>query len=113
MTPSPIAPVPVTVPMTLEAEQARKPEHPLRLAKKPSSANALCWFGVELAASGMTLAGMFLGSTTQAGAIFYLASLFFWFALIYKRKLWGLVPLNVASGVIAWVNLGRALAAAG
>jgi hypothetical protein len=64
-------------------------------------------FLIELAASLTTLAGMWLGSTTGAGAKFYLVTSVFWFALMFRRRMWGLAPLNVASLAIACVNLWR------
>lgn len=68
------------------------------------------WLGVELLASGLTLAGIYVGSTTAAGASLYLASLVFWYALTVRKRLWGLLPLNVASTVVTALNLWRALA---
>jgi hypothetical protein len=69
------------------------------------------WLLVELLASVLTLAGIYVGSTTAAGAALYRASLVFWYALTCKRSLWGLMPLNIASTVVASVNLWRAMAA--
>ena len=64
-------------------------------------------FVIDLAASLTTLAGMWLGSTTGAGAAFYLASSAFWFALMFRRRMWGLAPLNVAALAITLHNLWR------
>jgi hypothetical protein len=63
------------------------------------------WFVVELLASALTLAGMRLGSTTSAGAALYLGSLVFWYLLTWRKRLWGLMPLNVASTVVAGLTL--------
>jgi hypothetical protein len=68
------------------------------------------WLIAELLASGLTLAGIYAGSTSAAGASLYLASLVFWYAVTVKKRLWGLMPLNVATTVVAAVNLWRALA---
>lgn len=64
---------------------------------------------IELGASGFTLAGMYVGSTTVAGASLYLVSLVFWYALVYRQKLHGIIPLNVASTGVALLNIWRAL----
>lgn len=64
---------------------------------------------IELAASVLTLAGIYVGSTTLLGACFYLASLVFWFWMTYRKKLWGLLPLNCASLGISLLNLAKAL----
>ncbi len=66
-------------------------------------------FFIELGASVFTLAGIYVGSTTTLGAIFYLVSLVFWFWLMYRVKLWGLAPLNIATAVIASYNLWSSL----
>jgi len=65
-------------------------------------------FGLELGASFFTLAGIYLGSTTADGAVCYLVSLAFWFWLTWAKELWGLMPLNVASLVVTFINLWRA-----
>jgi len=64
---------------------------------------------VEIAASILTLAGIYLGSTTLLGAIAYLGSMVFWWWLTYSRKLWGLVPLNIGSTILSAYNLWSAL----
>jgi hypothetical protein len=64
---------------------------------------------VELLASALTLAGMALGSTTRAGAGLYLASLVFWYLLTWRKRLWGLLPLNLATTVVCGVNFWRAV----
>ena len=68
------------------------------------------WLMCELAASALTLAGIYAGSTTAAGASLYLASLVFWYALCFGKGLWGLLPLNVATTVLVGLNLWRAVA---
>lgn len=64
---------------------------------------------VELLASTLLLAALYFGTTTAAGAGLYLASLVFWYWLTVAKRLWGLMPLNVASTVISIVNLVKAL----
>ncbi len=59
----------------------------------------------ECAASALTLAGQYLGSTTRAGAACYAASLPFWWWLTMQRQLWGLLPLNIASAAVTIGNL--------
>lgn len=66
-------------------------------------------FAIELAASVTTLIGMWLGSTTPAGAAWYIAAAAFWFALMFRRRIWGLAPLNVVALVVACVILHRAI----
>ena len=66
-------------------------------------------FFVESGASAFTLAGIYVGSTTALGAMFYLISLIFWFWLMIRWKMWGLVPLNVATLGIVIYNLMVAL----
>lgn len=68
------------------------------------------WLAVELLASCLTLAGIYVGSTTALGASLYLASLVFWYALTVGKRLWGLMPLNIASTIVSLVNLLRAVA---
>lgn len=68
------------------------------------------WTVVEFCASCLTLAGIYAGSTTALGASLYLASLVFWYALTWRKSLWGLMPLNVATTVVASLNLWRAVA---
>lgn len=65
-------------------------------------------FWIELAASSLTLAGVWFGSTTALGAAFYLASLVFWYWVMIRKALWGLLPLNVATTIIASANLWMA-----
>jgi hypothetical protein len=67
------------------------------------------WLPIELLASGLTLAGIYAGSTTATGAALYLASLVFWYWLTVGKRLWGLMPLNVATTAVASINLWKAL----
>jgi hypothetical protein len=62
---------------------------------------------IDLAASLTTLVGMWLGSTTLVGAIVYLISTAFWFTLMFRRRMWGLAPLNVAALFISVINIVR------
>lgn len=64
---------------------------------------------IEIAASVATLIGMWLGSPTAAGACWYIVAAVFWFALMFRRRIWGLAPLNVVALVVACVNLHRAI----
>ena len=64
---------------------------------------------IETGASVLTLAGIAAGSTTVAGSCLYLASLVFWFWISFRKQLWGLMPLNVATLAISVFNLWRAL----
>lgn len=65
--------------------------------------------GVELAASALTLAGIYAGSTTLPGAMCYAGGLVFWFALTVRSKVWGLMPLNIASTIVTALNVWQAL----
>lgn len=62
-------------------------------------------FIYEVLASSATLAGMYLGSTEKWGAACYLLSMVFWFALMFNRKLWGLLPLNVGALIVNLRNV--------
>lgn len=68
------------------------------------------WFLVELAASVLTLAGMLIGSSTFNGAAAYLVAQPFWFAIIFGRGLWGLMPIATMATIIAIANIARATA---
>jgi hypothetical protein len=68
------------------------------------------WLTIELLASALTLAGIYAGSTTATGAALYLGSLVFWYWLTVGKCLWGLMPLNVATTIVAGMNLWRAVA---
>ena len=72
---------------------------------------AMNWrnFLIESAASVLTLTGIAVGSTTVVGSCFYLSSLVFWFWISFRKELWGIMPLNVATAVISAINLWRAL----
>lgn len=102
---------PCTTPAPLTAPRGSTAASTPRPAPRVPSAGGerLFWFVVELFASGSTLAGMYVGSTTAMGASLYLLSLVFWFAITFKRRLWGLMPLNVASTFVAGLNMWRAM----
>ena len=76
---------------------------------KSVQAPRVIWFLVELMASITTLAGVYLGSTTLPGVCMYVASLVFWYALTVKKRLWGLMPLNIGTTVVLAINLYKAL----
>lgn len=67
------------------------------------------WFVIELLASAFTLAGIYVGTTSLVGAALYLVALAFWFALCVGKRLWGIMPLNIASTIVSGMNLWRAL----
>jgi hypothetical protein len=62
---------------------------------------------LELSAALITLTGQFLGSTTLPGAICYLFAAIMWSWLTIYMKMWGLMPLNAASGVVSAWTLWR------
>jgi hypothetical protein len=55
---------------------------------------------LELVASAFGLAGMYLGSTTVNGALCYAVGLPCLIACVCIRRLWGLLPLNLAQVVV-------------
>lgn len=65
-------------------------------------------FAVEAAASACTIVGMFVGSTTVAGALAYAVGLYFWLRFTFLRRAWGLMPLNVCSAIVIASNIWRA-----
>jgi hypothetical protein len=60
---------------------------------------------IETTASVTTLAGIALGTTTHAGALCYAVAQLVWWALILRRRLYGLIPLNAGSTLITAWNL--------
>lgn len=66
------------------------------------------WLAIQLLASFTTMAGMYLGSTTLAGAAWYLGSSLVWIWLSVGQRLWGLMPLNLAAIAIELINFSRA-----
>ncbi len=64
---------------------------------------------VELIASGFGLAGMALGSTERYGIFCYAVAIPFLIFCVTQKKLWGLLPLNIAQGVVIAVNAWRVL----
>jgi hypothetical protein len=63
---------------------------------------------LELFASIFGLAGMYLGSTTFRGAACYAVAVPCLIACVTIRRLWGLLPLNLAQAVVIAINLCRA-----
>jgi hypothetical protein len=55
---------------------------------------------LELFASVFGLAGMYLGSTTLDGAICYAVTIPCLITCVCLRRLWGLLPLNLAQAVV-------------
>jgi hypothetical protein len=55
---------------------------------------------LELFASVFGLAGMYLGSTTLNGAMCYAVAIPCLIACVCARRLWGLLPLNLAQAVV-------------
>jgi hypothetical protein len=66
-------------------------------------------FAWELGASVTTIVGIYIGSTTVVGACWYAVSLVFWYGLMFRRRLWGIAPLNVVSTIVVAVNLLKAM----
>ncbi len=67
------------------------------------------WLFIELLASTLTLGGIYAGSTTALGALLYLISLIFWYWLTVGKRLWGLMPLNIATTFVASLNFLKAI----
>lgn len=61
----------------------------------------------EVGAATLTVLGMYLGSSTSYGAFCYLAGLVFWFRLMFLKRLWGLLPLNIATLGVSSYHLWR------
>jgi hypothetical protein len=55
---------------------------------------------LELSASVFGLAGMYLGSTTFYGAMCYVVAIPCLIACVCVRRLWGLLPLNIAQAMV-------------
>ena len=64
---------------------------------------------VESIASGFGLTGMALGSTTPYGIACYAVAVPCLVFCVYKKKLWGLMMLNVAQGVVIAFNAWRVM----
>lgn len=64
---------------------------------------------LELAASVFGLTGMYLGSTTPSGALCYAVAVPCLIACVAIRRVWGLLPLNIAQALVIAINLFRAL----
>lgn len=82
---------------------------PLFAQAQPAKSRRL-WLVIQMFASIITLAGIHFGSTTALGASLYLVGLVFWFWLCFGLRLWGLMPLNLASTFLSAANLWKALA---
>lgn len=97
----------------MHSSEALAPQDALRASSEPAPKQPLrqrlAYLGLEIAASGTTLTGMYLGSSTLPGASMYLLSLVFWYTLTIKRKLWGLMPLNLATTGVAAYHCWHAL----
>lgn len=90
--------------------------HALRASAPPrilpgveSRRTRVFWRAMELAASCTTLAGMWVGSTTVVGSLWYLAAGVAFTAVSFKRRLHSLQPLNFAALAIEAWNLWSAL----
>jgi hypothetical protein len=64
---------------------------------------------LELVASGFGLAGIYLGSTTLQGALCYAVAIPCLIGCVTIRRLWGLLPLNLAQAVVIGAYLFGAL----
>jgi hypothetical protein len=62
---------------------------------------------LELAASAATIAGQALGSTSLHGAMCYATAAVVWIWLTVCTRMWGLMPLNAASGAVSLWTLWR------
>lgn len=62
---------------------------------------------VELIASSFGLTGMALGSTTPCGIACYAVAIPCLIYCVYCKKMWGLLTLNVAQGVVIAFNAWR------
>lgn len=62
-------------------------------------------FGIECTASVLTVTGLALGTSTLEGSLVYLLSMLPWWALLIRKRMWGLLPLNIASTLIITRNL--------
>jgi hypothetical protein len=63
---------------------------------------------IELLASVFGLTGMYLGSTTLYGAVCYAVAIPCLITCVCIRKVWGLLPLNLAQAVVIAINIVRA-----
>ena len=62
-------------------------------------------FWIEMGASFFTVTGVWLGTTTLNGAIYYLIGCGFWIVIMVKNNLWGIAPLNVFATLATLYNL--------
>jgi hypothetical protein len=65
---------------------------------------------IEIIASLLGLAGMALGSTTFYGAACYIVGIpcLMW-CVVWRRRAWGLLPLNLAQMCVAIFNVCGAI----
>ncbi len=63
----------------------------------------------ELIASGFGLAGMALGSTERLGIACYAVAIPCLIYCVWRKHLWGLLPLNIAQGAVIAFNAWRIL----
>ncbi len=63
---------------------------------------------LSILASLFTIMGVYFGTTTKWGALWYGLSMPFWWGLMFAADLWGLAPLNVALTPVAARNVWRA-----
>jgi hypothetical protein len=64
---------------------------------------------LELFASAFGLMGMYLGSTTVNGAMCYAVAIPCLITCVCIRRLWGLLPLNIAQALVIASFLLKAL----
>lgn len=64
---------------------------------------------IELIASAFGLAGMALGSTRPYGIACYAVAIPCLIYCVHRKQMWGLLPLNVAQGVIIAFNAWRVI----
>jgi hypothetical protein len=66
-------------------------------------------FYLQLFASITTLIGVAYGTTNTEGILIYLCSQVSWWIIMWRGKLWGLLPLNAAMVGVLFYNLWKAL----
>uniref|UniRef100_UPI003F808986 hypothetical protein n=1 Tax=Dokdonella sp. TaxID=2291710 RepID=UPI003F808986 len=93
----------------VERQRAQRVVRPAARLGVVSRRRRVFWLLLELLASFTTLAGMGEGSTTVAGAAWYLVAGMAWIALAAARGMHGLWPLNLAAIAIEGFNLWSAL----
>ena len=63
----------------------------------------------ELVASALYGVGMLTGSTTLIGSAVFLVAQIFWWLICFRRRMWGIIPVNLLMTLTSAVNLWRAL----